>query len=79
MRRAHCACIDWAAFAADFKAELDRSKLSLRELRKMIGVHNSTLSRAANGTRCTAEVYMALCLWMRVSPTRFYRSDMPSR
>ena len=64
--------IDWAAFGSCVQLELYRSNVSLRDLMDTIGVHHSTLCRAANGKSVSAEVYLALCLWMEEPPMRFW-------
>ena len=65
--------IDWTAFAAHIQMELRRSNILIGELDNVIMLHRSTLSKAANGQKCSAETYIALCLWMGMRPNRFFR------
>ena len=69
----HGPSIDWAAFAAHIQLELRRSNILVGELHHVLKVHRLTVSDAANGRQCSAEVYIALRFWMNMRTNRFFR------
>jgi hypothetical protein len=68
----HDPSIDWVSFAAHIKLELRRSNILIGELPVVVKLNRRTISQAANERQCSAEVYIALCLWMGMRPTRFF-------
>ena len=70
--------IDWCSFANWVKMNRTSMGLTVRDLESRAGMSKATISRIERGHECSAENYLNLCVWMKISP-KYFLTKEPSQ